>query len=85
MQNCWNESPKRRCTFKQIVEELNELTGTTSGSSLLLDDPGSTDEYMIPMQTNQRNMVDNHYANVPVQDIRRAAQKSHYMNVTTAL
>ena len=77
MRSCWNESPRKRCSFQQIIKSLNEVMAIMTGniSPLDLEEPGcaaANAGYLIPMKAMDggfsieegKSMGKNAYANV---------------------
>ena len=51
MLQCWRDSPKTRCTFRQIVEDLEDLVGSSSSSTQAAELlPGGSGDSLQPSQ-----------------------------------
>ncbi len=81
MKSCWKESPRKRCSFQQVIKVLNEVIAIMAGNSFPLDseEPGCTAEgagYLIPMETMKGHSS---------AGVGNSSRKTGYVNVTTEM
>jgi len=48
MQDCWNQDPEKRPTFKEIYEQLNSIQRVNTAQNEEPQVPGSYSSYMLP-------------------------------------